>query len=1258
MFFSLVRRVSCFSLCILLLFSPLSSIILFYHDSNLPSYHRDPYTTNVADSFLEKHGSSSYHNLGNVYDGAPHLDDSYKEWIYFFPDKKSYERFESTIVPDNVFLSFPNLLAVVTDEKVNSNITDTLSFSSAYSLGYRTYSLPDTSFEKQVNVYDTLDIFEPSETGIQSTLETSKHIDTTNLTGLHVLGLNGSGIRMGVIDTGIDERHISFSGSNSGSNDDSGALSDNRIVATASFRNETYGFKQPEEDEDILFDFNLNSVIDYNGHGTHVASVAAGNKLSLQGGGHIIGTAPATSLAIAAIDNVYSERGTTTNLAIIAAFNWMLNQSVSVINLSYGGPEKSFGHDPQEVVIDRVVRNNIVVVTSAGNDGSSLYTAGSPGTVAQAISVAAADDRSSAGVTIASFSSRGPTVNRFSKPDISAPGKIIFGAGSQQVPSFREPEGVSQVIGISGTSQASPQIAGIVACFIQGLNNKSISHNPGALKAGLMSTAVEYENFTSVDAGSGLVDAYAAYFHLLDKKESDSNSLKLLYASHEDPFPRDPLQAVIYPGITQTSFPSVVASHPTLLDYSISDLHEETHKAYIDVELSKNSTDYSQNVKVQTRLPASYSHEFFNFSITFKLSDSEETAKAFFQFNVSLDTETIVGVDAIHTNWIGDRVNLNSQYLNVYNWGNKNSIGFVEIVGDSITEDILENIDVLWIPDSNSYYSPSTDPDNDTVIPYAPFSEKELSFIENWVNNDGGSLLVAFNGKSRDANPAENITPAGTSISTVNTLLTRFGLEALDQAHNSKGSMLNPAVPSRDPSIAGHPLLKDVRIMTHFGGVFTLNSETDNSLTPYMYVGDNPVAVAYEKSGGRAVFVHTNFAFDSPGFENEYGNGTYLPLSSNDRFVKNIIDWLREEVRVSLRERNTQSNSEKTIEIDIYQQGKLVSINSEMLQLKRYYYPAVGAVQSTDLVLMESTTSGTVVYSSAFELSEPGLYKLELQLNNIVKDTMLFANNFDYEIPSLNVFDGSHIFQGDIFNITISEDLKELITDVHLYMGSQELELSELSPTIYSHTLSEMNGSLGTVYLTVIAETKFGLSLVDVKTVEHVDFPGYIISLNFANGDVKYIGDILTFTIIEDKDDKISNITFFIDDFSRNLGYDISAKTYAYQLQTSIDTVGEHMVKMVVNQKDGEQIVRIYLLNILSHNTGSNSTSNNSTNALLSDLVVPILFIILGILLVAVIVAIVIGILLFIKRKRERESEDNSQQNLSTTDDFTDDFID
>ena len=63
-----------------------------------------------------------------MYDGAPHLDESYKEWIYFFPDKKSYERFESTIAPDNVFLSFSNLLAVVTDEKVDSNITDSLSF--------------------------------------------------------------------------------------------------------------------------------------------------------------------------------------------------------------------------------------------------------------------------------------------------------------------------------------------------------------------------------------------------------------------------------------------------------------------------------------------------------------------------------------------------------------------------------------------------------------------------------------------------------------------------------------------------------------------------------------------------------------------------------------------------------------------------------------------------------------------------------------------------------------------------------------------------------------------------------------------------------------------------------------------------------------------------------------------------------------------------------------------------------------------------
>ena len=1230
MFFSLMRKISCFSFCILLLFSPLSSFILFYHDSTLLSHHHDLHTTNVADSFSEKRDFSSNNNLGNVYDGAPHLDESYKEWIYFFPDKKSYERFESTIVPENVFLSFPNLLAVVTDEKVDSNITNTLSFSSAYSLGYRTYSLPDTSFEEQVSGHDTLSIFEPSEARIQNTLQTSKQIDTTNLTGLHLLGLNGSGIRLGVIDTGIDESHKSFSGSNSG------GQADNRIVASASFRNETYGFKQPEEGEASLFDFDVNSVIDYNGHGTHVASIAAGNDFFLQSSGRIIGMAPAASLVIAAIDNVYSERGFTSDLAVIAAFNWMLDQSVSVINLSYGGSENSFSLDPQEVVIDRVVRNNIVVVISTGNDGPSLYTAASPAAAAQTISVAAADDRSSSRVTITSFSSRGPTVNRFSKPDISAPGRTIFGAGSQQVPSFRHPGGVPKIVQHSGTSQASPHIVGIIACLIQGLNNKSISYNPGTLKAGLMSTAVEYVTYTSVDTGSGLVDAYAAYFYLLDKKESDSNSSKLLYASHEDPFPRDPLQAIIYPGISQTSFPLVVSSHPTLLDYSITDLDEETHKEYISVELSKNSTDYSQNVRVQTKLPASYSSEFFNFSITFMLSDSEETDKAFFQFNVSLDTETIVGVDAIHTNWIGDRVNLNSQYLSIYDWGNKNSIGFVEIVGDSITEDILENIDVLWIPDSNDFYYPSTDPDNNTVIPYGPFSEKELSLIENWVNNDGGSLLVAFNGRSRYNR--------GTSISTVNTLLTRFGLEARNLIYIGNTSMLDPAVPSRDPSIAGHPLLKNVRTMTHFGGVFTLNSETDNSLTPYMYVGDNPVAVAYEKSGGRAVFVHTNFAFDNLGFAHEH----FSRISSNNRFVKNIIDWLREEVRVNLRERNTQSNSEKIIEIDIYQQGKLVNINSELLQLKRYYYSAVGSVQSTDLVLTESTASGTVVYSSALEFSEPGLYKLELQLNNIVKDTMLLTNDFDYDIPSLNAFDGSFIFEGDALNITFSEDLAELITDVRLYMASQELELSQLSPTIYSHTLSERNKALGSVYLTVIAETKFGTSLVNVKTVEHVTFPGYIISVNFTNGDVKRIGDILTFTIVEDKDDKVSNIALYIGGSSRDLVYNASTKTYRYQLHAFVDPIGEYLATMVVNQNDGEQIVKIFLLNILrrSHST--------STSTMTSDSVVPILLFILGVLFVAVLVAVVLGVILYTKRKHERESDDNVPTEFNDTLDPTD----
>src|SRR5438045_1212667 len=111
---------------------------------------------------------------------------------------------------------------------------------------------------------------------------------------------------------------------------------------------------------------------DRDGHGTGVASVAAGNGSASGGyGASYVGIAPDASI----LDlKVLDANGVGTTSATLDAINWaIVNQkryNVRVINLSLGAPvRESFHKDPLCKAVERAVLNGIVVVAAAGNNG-------------------------------------------------------------------------------------------------------------------------------------------------------------------------------------------------------------------------------------------------------------------------------------------------------------------------------------------------------------------------------------------------------------------------------------------------------------------------------------------------------------------------------------------------------------------------------------------------------------------------------------------------------------------------------------------------------------------------------------------------------------------------------------------------------------------------------------------------------------------------------------------------------------------------
>lgn len=164
--------------------------------------------------------------------------------------------------------------------------------------------------------------------------------------------LTGKGVKVGVIDTGIDYNHPDLRRSYGGGRD----LVDND--------------KDPMETKAAGGQSTL--------HGTHVAGIIAAN-------GKIKGVAPeATIIAYRAL----GPGGSGTTEQVIAAIDQAIKDKVDVLNLSLGnnvnGPDL-----PISLALNKAVDKGITAVTSSGNSGPNLWTVGSPGTASKAISVGA-----------------------------------------------------------------------------------------------------------------------------------------------------------------------------------------------------------------------------------------------------------------------------------------------------------------------------------------------------------------------------------------------------------------------------------------------------------------------------------------------------------------------------------------------------------------------------------------------------------------------------------------------------------------------------------------------------------------------------------------------------------------------------------------------------------------------------------------------------------------------------------------------------
>ena len=306
------------------------------------------------------------------------------------------------------------------------------------------------------------------------------------------LGYTGAGVAICTVDTGIFAGHEQF--------------------VAPDGTSKVAGFK----------DFVGTSLTPYdnNGHGTHVASIAAGDGTGIDDFAPTYrGVAPGAQLYAA---KVLDANGSGSSDDVIAGIEWCASQpAVDIINISLGVPGSSDGTDLMSQAVNAAVGSGKVVVVAAGNDGAAPKTVGSPAAATLATTVGAAAEWSHAtlldgqsdGIYPAPFSSRGPTADGRVKPDITAPGHTII-AG------YIDPSGSGRFgctndcyTALGGTSMATPFVAGTVALMLQA--NPVL--NPADVQALLTATAqdrgalaADGSALKDNDWGYGLLDGYAA----------------------------------------------------------------------------------------------------------------------------------------------------------------------------------------------------------------------------------------------------------------------------------------------------------------------------------------------------------------------------------------------------------------------------------------------------------------------------------------------------------------------------------------------------------------------------------------------------------------------------------------------------------------------------------------------------------------------------------------------------------------------------
>ena len=252
-----------------------------------------------------------------------------------------------------------------------------------------------------------------------------EHIGTREV---HLAGNTGQGVKMAIIDTGIDYIHDDP--------DDSPYVVDPEFLG-----NYVGGYDFFNNDDDPFDD---------NGHGTHVAGIAAAEH----NGYLVTGVAPGVDLYAL---KILSAAGEGEYSGLIAALGWAIDHDIDVVNMSLGGHEVS---DALQTAVAAAYEAGVTMVAASGNVNLLVWQEifyGCPVVYPAAYDQVIAVSFTGENDKLTGYSCTGPQV------DLAAPGDQIYSPVPTGTCMFCSPTGYSAQ---SGTSMASPHVAGVAALIL------------------------------------------------------------------------------------------------------------------------------------------------------------------------------------------------------------------------------------------------------------------------------------------------------------------------------------------------------------------------------------------------------------------------------------------------------------------------------------------------------------------------------------------------------------------------------------------------------------------------------------------------------------------------------------------------------------------------------------------------------------------------------------------------------------------------